>query len=221
MDKVVRQKKLKITGMSCASCAAGIEKSLNRLEGVRQASVNLALEQATVEYDDQAVKPETITTTIKRLGYDIIDDQNTETVKLNVKGMTCAACSARVEKKLNQLPGVEKAGVNLATEIATVEYDGSKVKVADLLKAVEALGYQAVRAEEISRDREKEAREKETRRLRREFIISAVVSSPLMLAMFLSMFGIDVPFLHNAYFQLIIATPIQFIIGSRFYKNAY
>ena len=218
---MVRQKKLKITGMSCASCAAGIEKSLNRLEGVRQASVNLALEQATVEYDDQAVKPETITTTIKRLGYDIIDDQNTETVKLNVKGMTCAACSARVEKKLNQLPGVEKAGVNLATEIATVEYDGSKVKVADLLKAVEALGYQAVRAEEISRDREKEAREKETRRLRREFIISAVVSSPLMLAMFLSMFGIDVPFLHNAYFQLIIATPIQFIIGSRFYKNAY
>jgi Cu+-exporting ATPase len=207
--------------MSCASCAAGIEKSLNRLEGVRQASVNLALEQATVEYDDQAVKPETITTTIKRLGYDIIDDQNTETVKLNVKGMTCAACSARVEKKLNQLPGVEKAGVNLATEIATVEYDGSQVKVADLLKAVEALGYQAVRAEEISRDREKEAREKETRRLRREFIISAVVSSPLMLAMFLSMFGIDVPFLHNAYFQLIIATPIQFIIGSRFYKNAY
>ena len=207
--------------MSCASCAAGIEKSLNRLEGVRQASVNLALEQATVEYDDQAVKPETITTTIKRLGYDIIDDQNTETVKFNVKGMTCAACSARVEKKLNQLPGVEKAGVNLATEIATVEYDGSKVKVADLLKAVEALGYQAVRAEEISRDREKEAREKETRRLRREFIISAVVSSPLMLAMFLSMFGIDVPFLHNAYFQLIIATPIQFIIGSRFYKNAY
>ncbi len=218
---MVRQKKLKITGMSCASCAAGIEKSLNRLEGVRQASVNLALEQATVEYDDQAVKPETITTTIKRLGYDIIDDQNTETVKLNVKGMTCAACSARVEKKLNQLPGVEKAGVNLATEIATVEYDGSQVKVADLLKAVEALGYQAVRAEEISRDREKEAREKETRRLRREFIISAVVSSPLMLAMFLSMFGIDVPFLHNAYFQLIIATPIQFIIGSRFYKNAY
>ena len=218
---MVRQKKLKITGMSCASCAAGIEKSLNRLEGVRQASVNLALEQATVEYDDQAVKPETITTTIKRLGYDIIDDQNTETVKFNVKGMTCAACSARVEKKLNQLPGVEKAGVNLATEIATVEYDGSKVKVADLLKAVEALGYQAVRAEEISRDREKEAREKETRRLRREFIISAVVSSPLMLAMFLSMFGIDVPFLHNAYFQLIIATPIQFIIGSRFYKNAY
>ncbi|HBL36556.1 MAG TPA: heavy metal translocating P-type ATPase, partial [Firmicutes bacterium] len=218
---MVRQKKLNITGMSCASCAAGIEKSLNRLEGVRQASVNLALEQATVEYDDQAVKPETITTTIKRLGYDIIDDQNTETVKFNVKGMTCAACSARVEKKLNQLPGVEKAGVNLATEIATVEYDGSQVKVADLIKAVEALGYQAVRAEEISRDREKEAREKETRRLRREFIISAVVSSPLMLAMFLSMFGIDVPFLHNAYFQLIIATPIQFIIGSRFYKNAY
>lgn len=218
---MVREKKLKITGMSCASCATGIEKSLRKLEGVRQASVNLALEQATVEYDDQAVKPETITTVIKRLGYDVIDDRTTKTVKLKVKGMTCAACSARVEKKLKQFPGVEKAEVNLATEIATVEYDGFQIKVADLIKAVEVLGYQAVPVEEISRDREKEAREKETRRLRRELILSAVVSSPLLLAMLFSMFGVDAPFLHNAYFQLMIATPIQFIIGSRFYKNAY
>jgi Cu+-exporting ATPase len=221
VKQVDKQKKLKISGMSCTSCAAGIEKSLNEMEGVRQASVNYALGQVTVDYDDEIVEVEKLSAAIKRLGYDVIDDRTTETVKLNVKGMTCAACSARVEKKLNQLLGVEKAAVNLATEQAVVDYDPFQITVADLIKTVQTQGYQAERVEEISRDREKEAREKETRRLKRELIISTVVSSPLLLAMIFSMFGFDVPFLHNAYFQLIIATPIQFIIGYRFYKNAF
>ncbi|NLC54106.1 MAG: copper-translocating P-type ATPase [Firmicutes bacterium] len=135
--------------------------------------------------------------------------------------MTCAAFAARIEKKLNQLPGVQKAAVNLATEKATVEYDDNQVKVADLIKVVEELGYQAARTEEGSRDREKEERAKEIRRFRKELTIAVVLSSPLLLAMIVSLLKIDLPFLHNEYFQLLIATPIQFIIGWRFYKNAY
>lgn len=140
---------------------------------------------------------------------------------LKISGMTCAACAARIEKKLGKLEGVQMAIVNFATEKATVEYDGSTVKVSDMIKAVDALGYGAEHVEEINQDREKEQREKEIRRLRIELIISAVLASPLIMAMLLSIFGINLGFLHNEYFQLIIATPIQFIIGFRFYKHAF
>ncbi len=218
---MVKKEALKIVGMSCAACAARIEKNLNKLEGVRQATVNFAVEQATVEYDDGLVNEDQFTEVIKRLGYDVLKETSVIKVVLKVKGMTCASCAAKIEKELNKLAGVQKAAVNLATEQAVVEYDRAEVKVSDLFKAVEALGYHATRAEEVSRDREKEEREKEIRRLRNELTISAVLSSPLLLAMILSLVGIDVPFLHNEYFQLIVATPVQFFIGFRFYKNAF
>jgi len=140
---------------------------------------------------------------------------------LKVSGMSCAACAARIEKKLNKMEGVQKVVVNLATEKASIEYDGSKIKVSDMIKVIESLGYNAERAEELSRDREKEQREKEIKRLRIELIISALLSSPLIFAMLLTLVNIDIAFLHNEYFQLAVATPIQFIIGFRFYKNAF
>ena len=140
---------------------------------------------------------------------------------LKISGMSCAACSARIEKVLGRLDGVQSAVVNLASEKASVEYDSSKIKVSDIIKAVEGIGYKAERADEISADMEKEQREKEIRRLRLELVISAVLTAPLLFSMLLMMAGIDIPLFHNEYFQIIIATPVQFIIGSRFYRNAY
>ena len=128
---------------------------------------------------------------------------------------------ARVEKVLGRMDGVYSAVVNLASEKASVEYDSSKIKVSDIIKAVDSIGYKAERADEISSDREKEQREKEIRRLRLELVISAVLTAPLLFSMLLMVTGIDIPFFHNEYFQLIIATPVQFIIGFRFYRNAY
>jgi Cu+-exporting ATPase len=148
-------------------------------------------------------------------------------VTLKISGMTCAACSAKIEKKLNKLEGVARASVNLASEKATVEYDSSQVKVPAMIKIVEDLGYKAVREEELSRDTEKEERAREIKRLKWELIFSALLSSPLLLAMLLMLLPADwalvssLHFLHDEYFQLIVATPVQFIIGSRFYKNAY
>lgn len=142
-----------------------------------------------------------------------------ETIKIS--GMTCAACAAKIEKKLNKLEGVQKATVNLAIEKASVEYDSSKIDVSDMIKTVEVLGYNAKRAEEVSGDSEREQREKEIKRLRMELIISAILSFPLVMAMLLTLVNIDLAFLHNEYFQLIVTTPVQFIIGFRFYKNAF
>jgi Cu+-exporting ATPase len=212
---------IKITGMSCASCAARIEKKLNSLDGVKQATVNLALEQATVEYDDQLATVDQFSAEIKNLGYDVIEAPSGARVDLNLGGMSCAACAARIEKKLNSLEGVEKAAVNFATAKATVKYDRALIKVADLVKTVENLGFRATPVEQVPRDQEKEVREKEIKRLRKEVWLAALLSSPLLLAMLLSLVGIDLPLLHNAYFQLVLTTPIQFGIGFRFYKNAY
>ncbi len=144
---------------------------------------------------------------------------NKETLKIS--GMSCVACAARIEKQLNKTQGVKKAVVNFATEKVSLEYDSSKVKVPDMIKTVEALGYNAESAGEVSRDREKEQREKEIKRLRIELIVSVVLSSPLVTAMLLTLVNIDIALFHNEYFQLIVATPVQFVIGFRFYKNAF
>ncbi|OPY58306.1 MAG: Copper-exporting P-type ATPase A [Pelotomaculum sp. PtaU1.Bin035] len=223
---MIKKESFKIAGMSCAACAARIEKSLKKLEGVNKANVNLAMEKATVEYDDKLVEPQKFETLAEKLGYEVIRDKATEenNIELMLKGMTCAVCAAKIEKKLSKQNGIIKATVNLATEKASVEFDPAKIKVSDMIKAVQSLGYDAEKAEETARDREKELREKEIRILKINLAISILLSSPLLLAMVLMIAHMEahwLTILHNQYFQLAIATPIQFIIGFRFYKNAF
>jgi len=223
---MVRKETLQVAGMSCAACAARIEKGLNRLDGVNSANVNLALERVDIEYEDSSLSPERFTEVIEKLGYRVIpsQDDDIKRVTLKIGGMTCAACSARIEKKLNSLEGVQAANINLTTERAAVEYIPGQVKVADLIKTVQSLGYEAQRIEEISPDREAEEKAAEIRNLRVTLVISIVLSAPLLLSMLMDVLGLEISalaFLHNQYVQLLIATPIQFIIGARFYKQSY
>ncbi len=218
-----KKETVKITGMSCAVCATKIEKKLNKLDGVKQANVNLALEKATIEFDDTIVNEEKFEEVVKNLGYDVIKEepQSNKKVDLKITGMSCAACSAKIDKKLNKTEGVISAAVNLATEKAAIEYDSTKIKVSELTEVIKRLGYEAQKVEEVSQDIEKERREKEVKRLRYELIISAILTSPLFFAMISMVFKWNILLLHNEYFQLIVATPVQFIIGFRFYKNAF
>jgi len=223
---MINKESVKISGMSCAACAARIEKGLNKLEGVEAANVNLAMERATVEYDDKLVQPRQFDELITKLGYGIIHEKVNEAGQVNLKisGMTCAACSARIEKKLNTLEGVKLANVNLTTEKATISFDPERIKVRDMIDAIKALGYSADKIEDISRDQEKEQKETEIRNMRFALLASALLSLPLVTAMVLSLFQIHSPalaILHNQYFQLAAATPVQFIIGARFYKQSY
>ncbi len=223
---MMRKESIKISGMSCAACANRIEKGLNKLEGVNQANVNLAVEKATVDFDDRLTNPDKFEEIIKKLGYGVIKETpaGENQVELKITGMSCAACSAKIEKSLNKMDGVDQAAVNLTTERARVKYDVSRVKVSEMIRTIQALGYEAEKAEDISRDQEQEQRQKEIRQLRMTLIISAVLSAPLLLAMILSVFHVEkswIAVLHNPYFQLAIATPIQFGIGYRFYKHAY
>ena len=140
---------------------------------------------------------------------------------LIITGMTCASCALRIEKKLNKLEGVKNAVVNLATEKAKVNFDASKLQPVDLIKAVESIGYHAEVISKESDTQEKKAKAKEINVLKYSFIISTVLSFPLLLGMILKVIGQNIEIFHNPYFQLALATPVQFIIGYRFYKHSF
>jgi Cu+-exporting ATPase len=207
----------RVSGMTCAACSSRIEKMLNKVDGVHKASVNLAIEKATVEYDNSKVGPDRLIEVIRDTGYDVVLDK----AELRLKGMTCAACAARLEKVLNRLDGVIAATVNLATESAAVEYNPSQVSVADMIKAVQRAGYDAEEKTREDEDLERQQREKEIKLLRWLFVLSAVLSFPLVAAMVFHLIGKPIEILHNPWVQLILATPVQFIVGYRFYKGAY
>lgn len=157
--------------------------------------------------------------------------EQTERATLAVSGMTCATCALRIEKGLKNVAGVNFASVNLATEKATVEYDPKLVEQGQFEKLIRDLGYNAIQesnqdldtgATVDSTDRERELRRREARKLRVSFVVSASLSVPLLAAMFAGLFNIEaLMFLHNPILQLVLATPVQFVIGYRFYKNAF
>lgn len=215
-----KQTSITITGMTCAACANRIEKGLKRTEGVEDANVNLAIEKASVTFDPSKTDLQALTKKIEDLGYGV----TREKAELAITGMTCAACSNRIEKGLNRLEGVYQAHVNLALEKATVEYNPSTLQVSDLIGKVEALGYGAIdkqSTEEGFDDRKKKELDTQVGKL----IFSAILSFPLLWSMvthfqFTSFIWMPDLFM-NPWFQLALATPIQFIIGKQFYVGAY
>ncbi len=219
MSQTFKETSLQISGMTCAACATRIEKGLNKLAGVESATVNLALEKSAITYDPAQIKVEDIQNKIKDLGYDIV----TEKAEFDIAGMTCAACSARIEKGLNKLDGVVKANVNLALEKAAVEYNGSLLNPSDIIKKVENLGYGA-RLKEEAKD-SADHRQKEIEKQTKKFIFSAILSLPLLWTMvghfsFTSFIWVPEAFM-NPWVQLLLATPVQFIIGGQFYRGAF
>jgi Cu+-exporting ATPase len=136
--------KLQVTGMTCASCVMRVEKTLKAVPGVKQASVNLATEEASVNAD-ASVTADSLAAAIRKAGYDVATTETT----LLVEGMTCASCVARVEKALRKVPGVSGAAVNLATEKATIQAL-STVPVSALKAAIEKAGYAA---KDVQQDR--------------------------------------------------------------------
>ncbi|MNC05767.1 Copper-exporting P-type ATPase A [compost metagenome] len=214
-----QQATLQVTGMTCSACAARIEKGLSRMEGVSQVNVNLALEQATVGFDPAVAGLPQIEEKIRSLGYDTLK----ESADFDITGMTCAACSARIEKVLSRMPGIASVNVNLALETAHVEYTPGNVSTADIMEKVSSIGYKA----SLKQDRKETAdqRGQEIIRKRNKWIISAVLSFPLLWAMaghFSFTAWIPAPdLLMNPWFQLVLATPVQFLIGWQFYVSAY
>ncbi len=218
---------LPIEGMTCASCVARVERVLGGVSGVIGATVNLTTERADVDYDPAAAGPGEIARAIGKAGFSVPPS----TVELAVEGMTCASCVARVEKGLMKAPGVTEALVNLATERARVTVEAGGAGVAELIAAVEKMGYGA-HAHQVSgtetEDREAAAREAETAALRRNLLFAAIFTVPLFLVSMLKFTpGFSEPMgalLSERgwmWIEFFLATPVLFYAGRRFYTHGW
>ena len=210
----LKQIDLSIEGMTCSACAARIEKNLNKLPGVH-AVVNFANEKAHVKFNVNTTLPEELIRSIEKAGFHVAP----QSIQLRINGMTCATCSGRIEKALNKLPGVV-ATVNLATEIAHVRLSPGTTAINDLLAAVARAGYDASKISEASRTQEETRRRAGYHAELRMFWISAALTLPLVLQMTPMLWGDHAEFLPR-WLQWLLATPVQFWIGKRFYIAAW
>src|SRR5690625_4957636 len=204
-----------VTGMTCSACSSRVEKVLNKMDGV-EAQVNLTTEKATVNYDSEKTSIDQITQKIENIGYGVV----TEQADLDVFGMTCAACSNRIEKILNKQDGVKSATVNLATESAAIEYNPGLIDLDTMIDKIRNMGYDA--KPKAENEEKQTHKEKELKSMKTKIIISAILTAPLLITMLVHLFNMTIPAIFmNPWFQFALATPVQFIIGWQFYTGAY
>ena len=208
-----KQTTLKITGMTCATCAGTVEKSLSEVPGVVRASVNLATEKATVEYDPSLTSEKALVDAVTNAGYGVA----TSEVTPGLIGMTCVNCAQTIEKALRDVDGVISASVNFAAEKAIVRYNPEVVTLAALKKAVSDAGYQALFTSELAQDTERKAREHELRRLKLLLIFSFSLAIPTFILSMVTPLGDRA----NNLVLLALATPVQFFVGWQFYVGTY
>jgi Cu+-exporting ATPase len=216
-----------IQGMSCASCVRRVEKGLADLKGVTSASVNLATEKATVEYDPEMITLDTLYRRVEEIGYHAKPlshaERGVEKAIISVGGMSCASCVRRVEQALKKIDGVEDASVNLASSRATVIYRPGIAILPAVKKALDDSGYDFLgQIREGVVDSIEEARARELNDIKLKLVVGAVLSTLVMIGSMPHLF----PFVHRIPQQwllpglMILTTPVVFWVGSRFFVGA-
>jgi len=212
-----KKAELRISGMTCATCAATIEKSLKGREGVSRAEVNLGKETATVEYNPGKVGLKDLEVAVKDAGYDVINER----VTIKVGGMVCATCVSSVGDALRALDGVVDVTVNLGSERAYITYNPRLTTIGDIKKAIDDSGYQYLGVVgEDTEDLERAAREKDLREKKKRIIVGFAVSLLLMAMMFLPM-GSLFMVIPMGFFMLAVSLPVFVYVSSPIFKAAF
>jgi Cu+-exporting ATPase len=210
---------LPIEGMTCASCAGRVERALRKLPEVVSAEVNLALETASVQA--AATLPvATLISTVERAGYAVPRDE----LQLAIGGMTCASCVGRVERALRKLPGVLEAEVNLATEQAHVVVLRGVADAGAVAAAIQKAGYEVLPQAADGSVSQAAAPQSLLQRWLApnsgaRVLLAALLSAPLVLPMLLQPFGVH--WMLPSALQWLLATPVQFWLGARFYRAGW
>ena len=211
---------LPVEGMTCAACVGHVENALKGVPGVLDASVNLATEKASVEFDSAEVQFQVMEEAVSGAGYKL----GTQSVSLNIGGMTCSACVNHIENALRSVPGVAEANVNLGVERASVEFVPGMVELSDLQAAVEGAGYR-VEGFNDSGDQERElerlSKVKEIRELRSRLVFAGTGAVLLFLGTF-DAFPWVSNLMGRGYYPFLLwalATPVQFWAGANFYTS--
>lgn len=224
----MEEKIVSITGMTCSSCSARVEKLVGMLDGVNKASVNLTTEKLSVVYDENLLTLQQIKDAITKAGYGAVEKSDMKEVIVPIEGMTCASCASKIEKVVNKLEGISKATVNLTTEKLAVTYDPQIVRLSQIKQVVIKAGYKPLDIEQQENvDYDRIRKENHIKSLKYRFIISVIFGVPLFyLAMApmvpwisLPIPGIVDPMVYPVRFaltQLFLVIPIL-IAGYQFY----
>lgn len=212
---------LPIIGMTCANCAATIERSVRKLQGIQKADVNFAAERINLTYDDAKVGVTDIAQRIHQAGYVVPGEK----LELAIIGMTCASCISTVTRTLRNVAGVTEAVVSFASERASVTLQPG-VQPETLIVALEKVGYRAVLVsnEAELQDAEQQAREAEMRHQVKRLVIGTLFTVPLFILTMLRDFGALGMVEHLAGFNVLLmalATPVQFYVGWDYYTGGY
>ncbi len=223
---VTEKTNFKVEGMTCASCAASVEKALRQAPGVISVNVNLATEKATVEYIGGEGSMAGFERVVESAGYRVQGEKGAKKkASFAVTGMTCASCAGHVEKALRELDGVVSVSVNLASEKAAVEYDPSRLGMDDFRRVVEGAGY-GIGATGMETAEETDvvtaAHRREAKNLRNKLIFAGSIGLYMLLVALSEFTGNWLPaFLGNRYLLWALATPVQFWAGWQFYKGTW
>lgn len=213
------KKAFRIEGMTCSACANRVERFVKKLEGVNIANVNFATETLNVEFDENILNSENIEGAVVKAGYGV--KKNLKTYTFKVEGMTCSACSSRVERVTKKLNGVQSSVVNLATEKLTINIDEDEIGYSEIKAAVDKAGYKLVKEAEKSEEKKKLSASEV---LLRRFILSLIFTVPLLIITMGHMLGMPLPGIIDsmmnpfnfAVVQLILTLPVM-AAGYRFY----
>lgn len=216
----IKKISLNLTGMTCASCAQNIEKVLNKIDGVKKATVNFSVEKAMIEYDPGKVNPKAFENAITGIGYGVAKPQ----VTLKIGGMHCATCALNIETALKKTSGIASVNVSFPLEQVKITYDPGIVSVAEIKKAIENVGYTASeKVDKTEADREQRARESEIKRQKINFIIALFLAVPISLGdMGRNLgWGFVPEILKNDYLLFILATIVMLFPGRQFFEGTY
>ncbi|AUS97419.1 heavy metal translocating P-type ATPase [Clostridium thermosuccinogenes] len=222
---------LSVTGMTCASCAKAVERSVGKVDGVHSANVNFASEKLNVEFDESKTDIQNIKEAVKKAGYSAQEDKNESSreIIIPISGMTCASCANAIEKSIRKLNGINEVSVNFATEKAKVVYNSSSTRISEIKDAISKAGYKALEIEAGEQiDHERERREKEMKSLWTKFLVATIFTIPLLYIAMGHLFGFPLPEiimpemnpLNFGLIQLILTIPIV-ISGYRFYTVGF
>ena len=212
---------LPITGMTCANCVATVERNLKKLDGVRTASVNLASERASIEFDPSTIDQAKIIERIQRAGYGVATGE----ADILLQRLSDDNDARRLERALLKLDGITEANVNLATERIRVRYIPTVVSQSEIRRAIKEVGFEALESTDQIEDVEREAREREIGRQKNLLIFGLSFTVPLFLLSMLGDLGI-VPeaIVHTDWYRwlmFLLATPVQFYVGWQYYDGAF
>ena len=218
------KKSYQLGGVSCQVCVNKIEKKLKKLEGTKEAIVNLSTEKLSIDYDENILNENTIKETVTKLGYEIEEIQDLKEVELDINGISCQMCVSKIERKISKLEGVKSIVVNLANSRGKVVYDSEKIKLSEILHIMEKLGYKGTKHNDITESIKDKEKEEQLKREFIEFKVAIFFSAIIFYISMGSMAGLPVPQiispeinpLNFALIQLILAIPVIYI-GRRFY----